>query len=164
MRYLYTRPLESVLAALLALLCLVVLTGVVTRYAFNQPVTWSEEVARYFFIWISFVGAGIGVKHGANFGLNLVSGRLSARGRWLLELAVDVTVAVFGFALMYYGWKIMPLARMVRGSAVDISMDWIFLAIPAGGLLMVWYSLAHLWRVRRGPPVAPAERRGGEAS
>jgi TRAP-type C4-dicarboxylate transport system permease small subunit len=78
---------------------------------------------------------------------------------------VDVTVAVFGSALMYYGWKIMPLARMVRGSAVDISMDWIFLAIPVGGLLMVWYSLAHLWRVRRGPAVdAPAERREEEAS
>ena len=76
---------------------------------------------------------------------------------------MDVTVAVFGFALMYYGWKIMPLARMVRGSAVDISMDWIFLAIPAGGILMVWYSLTHLWRVRRGPPM-PAERQEGEAS
>jgi len=165
MRYLYGHLLEWVLAALLALLCLVVLTGVVTRYAFNQPVIWSEEVARYFFIWISFVGAGVGVKHAANFGLNLVSVRLSARGRWLLDLAVDVTVAVFGFALMYYGWKIMPLVRMVRGSAVDISMDWIFLAIPVGGLLMVWYSLAHLWRVRRGPPVdAPAERREEEAS
>ena len=162
MRYLYGHLLESVLAALLAILCLTVLTGVVTRYAFNQPVTWSEEVARYFFIWISFIGAGVGVKHGANFGLNLVSGRLSARGRWLLDFAVDVTVAVFGSALMYYGGKIMPLVRMVRGSAVDISMDWIFLAIPAGGLLMVWYSLAHLWKGRRGPP-APAERREGEA-
>ena len=163
MRYLYGHLLESVLAALLAILCLVVLIGVVTRYAFNQPVTWSEEVARYLFIWISFVGAGVGVKHGANFGLNLVSGRLSTRGRWLLDLAVDVTAAVFGSALMCYGRKIMPLVRMVRGSAVDISMDWIFLAIPAGGLLMVWYSLAHLWRIRRGAP-APAERREGEAS
>jgi len=158
MRYLYDHLLEMILAALLALLCLDVLMGVVTRYAFNQPFAWSEEIARYLFIWISFVGGAVAVKHQANFGLDLVSGRLSARGRWFLGLAVDVAVAAFGLALLYFGWQILPLVRMGRGSAIDISMDWVFLAIPVGGFLIIWYSLVHLWTVRWGPSSEPASQ------
>lgn len=151
MRYLYDQLLEMILAAVLALLCLNVLTGVVSRYAFNQPVAWSEEVARYLFIWISFVGGAVAVKHQANFGLDLVSGRLPARGRWFLRLAVDVAVAAFGLALLFFGRQILPLVSMGRGSAIDISMDWVFLAIPVGGFLIIWYSLVHLWTVLWGP-------------
>ena len=154
-RYLYDYLWEMILSVFLALICLTVLTGVVSRYAFNQPVTWSEEIARYLFIWISFVGAAVAVKHKANFGLDLVSGRLSARGRWLLGLAGDVLVAAFGLALLCFGWQMLPLVRMGRGSAIDISMGWVFLAIPVGGFLIIWYSLVHFWTFRRRPSAEP---------
>jgi len=144
MRYLWTNLLELILAAMLGALVLVVLAGVVSRYFVSSPLPWSEEVARYLFIWISFMGAGVGVKHSANFGLNLLAGRLSPRAHWSLEIAVHLVVACFGAVLAFYGWQILPIVGMQRGSSVPISLSYTFLAIPVGGALMLAFSLVRL--------------------
>ena len=143
---------EVVAAALLVGLCLVVLIGVVSR-AFGRPVSWSEEVARYLYVWLTFVGAAVAAKRGANFSLNLVASRLGPRWARAMAALADLGTAAFGVALVVYSGPLIDLAAHQRGAAVAIPLSWVFAALPTGGLLMAVFALVHLWHVRQQPVV-----------
>ena len=56
---------------------------VVTRYVLNDPLIWSEELARYLFVWVSMIGAALAVRNGGHFGLDLLLRRMPAlRPAW----------------------------------------------------------------------------------
>jgi len=65
--------LETVAVILLmALLTAVTFAQVVTRYLLGDPLIWSEEAARYLFVWVSMIGAALALREGGHFGLNLL--------------------------------------------------------------------------------------------
>lgn len=147
--FVWNQVMEMFVAALLAVLVVVVLAGVVSRYFVNSPLPWTEELARYLFIWISFVGAGVGVKSGANFGLNLVANHLPPRAHAVVEIGVNLVVAVFGAALAYYGWMIMPIVGFQKASSMPFSISYVFLAIVIGGVLMLVNGLVRVLEAAR---------------
>ena len=113
--------LERGVSALTVLLVfgLVALTlgQVVMRYVFNAPLRWSEELARYTFVWISFLSVYLTYRQGAHLSLDILPGRLPAASRALLGACVELIL--FGTV----AWAIIttgPLIRisMVQGSAV----------------------------------------------
>src|SRR5512133_301678 len=148
-RYFWNNVLEMFMAALLGALVLVVLAGIVSRYVVNSPLPWTEELARYLFIWISFVGAGVGVKSGANFGVNLLANHLGPRGHAVLEIGVNLVVAVFGAVLANYGWQIMPIVGFQKASSMPFSISYVFLAIVIGGVLMLVNGLVRVLEAAR---------------
>jgi TRAP-type C4-dicarboxylate transport system permease small subunit len=151
LRRLAANGVEILAGLLLAVLCLDVLVGVASR-AFGRPVSWSEEVARYLYIWVTFVGAAVAVKRGANFSLNLLVSRLGRRWRTGLMVLGDLVTAAFGGALLVYGRPLVELAGLQRGAAVNIPLSWVSAAMPVGGALMAIYALVHLWGHRGGAP------------
>jgi TRAP-type C4-dicarboxylate transport system permease small subunit len=57
---------------------------VVARYVFGHPITWTEEICRYLFVWVVFVGAGVAERSRAHITLDYVTSRLPRRAmRWL---------------------------------------------------------------------------------
>lgn len=152
MRWAAANLSEVVAAALLVGLCLVVLAGIVSR-AFGRPVSWSEEVARYVYVWLTFIGAALAARRGANFSLNLVASRLGPRWAFAMTTLADLGTAAFGLALLVYSGPLVDLASRQRGAAVAIPLSWVFAAVPTGGLLMAALALVHLWHIRQHPVV-----------
>lgn len=149
---------EIVVGLLMALLCLAVVTGVASR-AFARPVSWSEEVARYLYIWITFLGAALAVKRGAHFGLNLLTAGLGKRWAPAVEVITDASTVPFGTVLILYSQPLLELGGIQRGAAVNVPMSWVIAALPASGLLMALYALMRLWRMwtGRGAPLSWAQ-------
>ncbi|HCO54184.1 MAG TPA: TRAP transporter small permease, partial [Pelagibacterium sp.] len=63
------RLVEFVLAALLFGMVIMVATNVVLRYGFNSGLTFSEEMSRYFFVWLTFIGAVLAFKDHGHIGV-----------------------------------------------------------------------------------------------
>ena len=94
---------------------------VFTRYALGRPIAWVEESATYAFIWMSFVGASVGLKQGrhiliATFGAHLPS-RLAAGLRALVWVLVLLTLVV----LVVQGWKVMGVEG--RSSTISLPIE-----------------------------------------
>lgn len=94
---------------------------VFTRYALGRPIAWVEESATYAFIWMSFVGASIGLKQGrhiliATFGAHLPP-RAAAGLRALVWALVLLTLAV----LVVQGWKVMGVEG--RSSTISLPIE-----------------------------------------
>ena len=94
---------------------------VFTRYALGRPIAWVEESATYAFIWMSFVGASVGLKQGrhiliATFGAHLPP-RLAAGLRALVWVLVLLTLVV----LVVQGWKVMGVEG--RSSTISLPIE-----------------------------------------
>jgi TRAP-type transport system small permease protein len=140
---------EGLLLVMMVVLCLDVFLGVFSRYVIGRTFTWYDEIARLLFVWIVFLGAAVGVRRAAHFRLHLVIDRLGPRGRRLAH-AIGVLVLIgFGLVLIQQGWKLVELGQFQR-TPVSLSKQWIYVSVPAGGILIILYSLPHLRRALRG--------------
>ena len=62
----------AVIVVLVTLLTAVTFAQVTTRYVLGDPLIWSEEAARYLFVWVSMIGAALAIREGGHFGLDLL--------------------------------------------------------------------------------------------
>jgi len=90
----YCRLLDFVIAAALAMMVVLVFGNVVLRYAFNTGITMSEEVSRWLFVWLVFLGAVVALKDGLHLGSDMLVSRLPLAGKKACALA--------GHAIMLY--------------------------------------------------------------
>lgn len=77
----YCRLLEWLMAAALAVMVVLVFGNVVLRYAFDSGITLSEEVSRWLFVWLTFLGAIVALKERGHLGTDLLVSRLPAAGK-----------------------------------------------------------------------------------
>ena len=77
----YCRVLEATIALALALMVLLVFGNVVLRYAFNSGITVSEEVSRWLFVWLTFLGAIVALKERGHLGSDMLVSKLSPAGK-----------------------------------------------------------------------------------
>src|SRR5438128_300629 len=96
---------------LVFLLTAVTFAQVATRYVLGDPLIWSEEAARYLFVWVSMIGAALAIREGGHFGLDLLIRRAPAL-KPVLGPAVTVVTSVFLVILLKTGIDETNLAAM----------------------------------------------------
>lgn len=122
----YCRALTFVIVVLMALMVVLVFGNVVLRYAANSGITVSEELSRWFFVWMTFLGAVIGLREHAHLGTDLLIGRLGRSGkRWCLAISQVLMLGVT--------WLLFS------GSLVQTRINWTVQA-PVSELSMAWLS------------------------
>jgi len=134
------RLLERTTAVLLSAIAFIVALEVVCRYILNVSLPWSEEISRYLFIWMSFLGAGVALKRGAHISVDSLVTRLSEPGRRRIENLVAVLVFAFALLLLYQGILTMPAMIGQYSITMGFSLGWVYVAVPAGGLLLAWFQ------------------------
>ena len=131
------------LGALVAVMTLTTLLQVIFRYALNDPLVWSEELARFLFVWIALVGAGAAMRTGGHFGLDLFYRKFSAASRSGVAMLISLIIAVFAAVLLVYGVRETIQASVQLAPSLQIRMHWAYAAMPAGAALMLWHLVAH---------------------
>lgn len=136
----------AVVAALMAALTAVTAAQVFNRYVLNAPLIWSEEAARYLFVWVSMFGAALAMHQGGHFGLVVLLRRSPPRLQTILGTLVTLVVAVFLVVFLITGIREAELASLQSALTLPITMEWPYLALPLSAGLMLFHVLAHLVR------------------
>lgn len=128
---------EIVLIPSLVVSVAIIFLQVVMRYVFNSSLSWSEELARYMFIWQIWLAIALAAKKNAHLRITLIFGVVRGKKAEALELLVDVVCIVFGAFLFKYGADtVMQIAHFSQKSAaLRLPMQYVYAAIPAGALL-----------------------------
>jgi TRAP-type transport system small permease protein len=129
------------LIGLVSVMTLIVFLQVVYRYALKQPLYWSEEVARYLFVWISIVGAALGLQKRGHFGLDLFCRMLPARGRRFMEFLIYLLMGLVVFVILVQGILLVEKTTLQDSPAMGISMGWAYACLPVGAALMAIHLL-----------------------
>ena len=121
-----TRILEWVLIALLAGMAAMVLLNVILRYGFNSGLTFSEEMSRYFFVWLTFIGAVLTFGEHGHIGVETLVRRFGRRGR-LACMAISNVIILICAGVMFWGtWLQHDINASMTAAVVGISMIWVF--------------------------------------
>lgn len=140
---------NGVLLVFMTLMCSVMLTQVVSRYLFNTPLTWPEEVARYLFIWIVFLGAAVAFRARAHLGMDFATARLPTGIRNRVARFVEVLIFGFLVLILVITPEVISVTRLQKSPVVHLSMCWVYLAFPVASVLMLmdlivrWFCPRH---------------------
>ncbi len=109
---------------------LVTLAQVVFRYVIAAPLPWSEELARYCFVWITFLGGAIGLSRGVHLGVDLFVNMLPLPARRALDALTSALIAAFAALVIYASLPVIDMNMFQRSPALGVQMSWIYIAIP----------------------------------
>ena len=100
--------------------------NVVLRYAFDSGIALSEELSRFLFVWLTFVGAVVVARENAHMGVETLVARLGRGGRKLCMVVSDVLVVVCCVVFFWGTWRQAPLNASNSAPITGISMLWIY--------------------------------------
>ncbi len=149
-RFLFVDLVEFVLVSLITALCVDIFIGVYTRYVMGEATYWYEEVARYLFIWMSFLGAAVAVRRRMHYVVHIVVDRFGEKGKFLATIFCWLVVMGFSVFLIIQGLKVMEGVSVQVSPALELNLSWVFLAVPVNGVLSFVYAGEHLWREFQG--------------
>ncbi|GHA94233.1 TRAP transporter small permease [Modicisalibacter luteus] len=150
----------ALVAAVLMLIVSVTLGfyQVLTRFVFDAPSTWSEVMSRSAMIWCVFLGAAASFRGGYMMAVEVIYKLVPVRALVWLELLVALCCLLVLGILVYFGtlMTIRVSAQMLSG--MQISIAWVYAAIPVGAAFSVLAVLARIAsQVTRREPIGPAE-------
>ena len=134
----------------LAVMCIVSFVAVISRYVFNDSLTWSEELTRYIFMWVVFLGTAIGVRTRAHIAVDVFLSKQGPGGERLLTWLEWASTLAFAALIGIPGWTFVMIGMSNLSPAMEVPMGLVYAAPVVGSVLIVIY----LFR----PAVTPSSR------
>jgi len=129
---------EAASVFLLLTAVVVVFLAAISRYVFKNPVPWTEEVARFAFIWLAFAGVSLAERMKVHFRVTYFINKIPAnqkRAVWLFDEVLIFAALVF---LLLEGLKFGELGVKGISAVLEIRLDYIYFALPiAIGLTLI---------------------------
>lgn len=120
------RLVEVALVALLAGMVAMVFANVVLRYGFNSGLNISEEMSRYFFVWLTFTGAILAFRDHQHIGVETVVRLLGPKGRIFCVAATNLIILICAVILFWGTWRQHGINASMTAPVVGLSMIWVF--------------------------------------
>lgn len=138
------RWIETLLFGLGLSMALLVALQVFFRYVLNHSLFWSEELARFMLVWLSFLGASTAYKRGVHPGVDLLTARLSPFFRTACAHLVHLVSLLFFIAMIIYGVQFAHFIRAQISPALYLPKWTVFAIIPVSGLILAIHCMAFI--------------------
>ena len=138
------KALKTIVVMTLVVFTILVAIQVFSRYLFNSPITWSEQAARYLFVWMILLEMPILVRTKSNMAFTLLTNKLPKGVQTIIQIIITVLICVF--AIFYLDASVQLCMRSVGKLAigVGIPLNAVYLAQPVGALLLIIVVLEQL--------------------
>jgi TRAP-type C4-dicarboxylate transport system permease small subunit len=138
------RIVQYTLVGMVAIMTVIIILQVFMRYLFLYSLSWSEEVARYLMIWVSFLGASLALKYGFHIGVEFIINRIPEKMRGWINLTAKLGVLLFLIYFTIGGFRVSWAVRDQDSPALLFSMAYAYLSAPVGGVFMIIQLLSLL--------------------
>ena len=115
------------------------------RYFLNSPLSWTEEMGKLVFVWMIFVGAGIGIRTKGHIAMNFLIPKLSFKMRRIFEFIIFLVILAVLLAIFYYGSIRTYLGFSSILPAIKIPYGFLFLPVPISCFIMIIHISIHLF-------------------
>jgi TRAP-type C4-dicarboxylate transport system permease small subunit len=126
----------------LALIAIIVFANVMLRYLTDESIVWSEEVARYLMIWLTFLGIGPVFRVGGHIAVDSLHTILPARVTLVLRAGIVLLIAGFSVALVRFGMMLVERTWAQTTPVTDVPFGLISAAVPIGFFFTLWHLAA----------------------
>lgn len=125
----------------LAVMAVIIFTNVVLRYTTNQSIEWADEVSRHLMIWLTFVGCGPTLRYGGHIAVENLQDALSPRGAIAVRAVIALLLTGFFAFFIWFGIEYLDRTQYQITPATQISVAFIYAALPVGMLMTLVHWL-----------------------
>ncbi|HVZ46046.1 MAG TPA: TRAP transporter small permease [Ramlibacter sp.] len=144
------RLFSFLMVACLALMVVMVFGNVVLRYGFNSGIATSEELSRWLFVWMTFLGAVVAMRNHAHLGTDSLVSRLPLAGRKVCFVLAHLVMLWMCWLMFKGGWQQTVINYATTSAVMQVSMAW----FNAGGVVFAALGaiivVHELWQLARG--------------
>lgn len=137
--------LKTVCFLLMLAMVVIIFAQVIARYALHNSLSWSEEIGRYLFVWMTFIGSAIAVRNKLHVSLDMLVTRLPPVLQKLCLVISYVSMMIFTAVLIYGGYLFVLRGSKQISAAMQIPMHYVYLVLPIGGGLIFFYLLKRFY-------------------
>lgn len=136
---------EEWLAIILAVtMTAVIFAQVISRTFLGTPLSWSEELGRYLFVWLCFIGASIALYRGAHLGIDTIVQAVPEKVRNFMILSTYALVLLLLYVMLNEGMTLVAKTAMQKSAAMRIPMSYAYAAIPVSAVLMIFHTIVKI--------------------
>lgn len=137
---------EWLLFVLLTAAVFAIALQVFMRFVLGSSLTWSEELARYCFIWLIYIAVPYGVKKHRHITLDILYDVVSDRLKKWLNVFATCCVAILAMLIIYYGGIVVSMIHSFgqMSSALKLNMVYVYAAAPVGMILTLIRSIQNM--------------------
>lgn len=135
--------IQPVVFAGMAALIGVITLQIISRVLFSA-VGWTEEVARFLLVWITFLAGTLAFQRGRHIAVTFVVDALPGRLRQIARLAALLVVLAFMITLIVIGYRYMQVQSFQKSASLRLSMTYVYAVMPICAAIMAWYALVDI--------------------
>ena len=135
--------IQPVVFAGMAALIGVITLQIVSRVLFTA-VGWTEEVARFLLVWITFLAGTLAFQRGRHIAVTFVVDALPGRLRQIARIAALLVVLAFMITLIVIGYRYMQVQSFQKSASLRLSMTYVYAVMPICAAIMAWYALVDI--------------------
>jgi TRAP-type C4-dicarboxylate transport system permease small subunit len=153
-RIVLDRVTGGLCVALLSAMIAIITWQVFSRYALNDPSTFSEESLRFLVIWLSLIGSAYVAGQNKHMSMDLLKEFLGDKSKQRLQILIQLIFIAFAVAVLIVGgMNAVTIASSQKTAVLQLPMSLIYAALPVSGVLTVVYALLNLFDAVRGGSV-----------
>jgi TRAP-type C4-dicarboxylate transport system permease small subunit len=140
------RTVNGFIVGIFAIQVIVVFSQVIWRFVFNNPFSWSEEIARFIQVWMILLTASICIKKGKHLAVDYATHALPFHYAKFLKIITMIIAMIFTVFIIIFGIQMMTITANEITPALRIPIAIVYAAFPIAGTLMFIETLILLIR------------------
>ncbi|PLS15754.1 hypothetical protein CVD28_20850 [Bacillus sp. M6-12] len=131
---------------LFTIMCISVALGVIARF-FDLALVWTDELARYTFIWSVLLGTVVVFKQKKHIAIDLIGIVFPEKINLVIRVLIHVIMLVIFFILFRYGWILTQQTWNVATTSLQIPTGLVYLSVPVSSFLLFIYTLIEIYQI-----------------
>jgi TRAP-type C4-dicarboxylate transport system permease small subunit len=127
------------------------LFSVIMRYAFRLPIIWSEELMRYIYIWLGYLGWIVATRNNSHIQITGFIQRLPQAGQKCIKTFTCILVVLFSFFMIRYGIQMTEAGARMDAMTLPISFALVYIMAPIANTVILLYQLRNLVNIWKKP-------------
>ena len=143
------RVVRWLLVVLMSTIVIDVLAQVFSRYLFNAPLGFTDELAGFLLIWVGLLGSAYATGEKQHLAIDLLATRVSPDAQRRLAVVVSLMTTLFAVAVLIVGGVWLMYTGFLFGqlsASLQLSLGYVYAVVPLTGLLIAYYSLDNTFR------------------
>ncbi|HIV74023.1 MAG TPA: TRAP transporter small permease [Candidatus Pseudogracilibacillus intestinigallinarum] len=128
---------ELLTSSFLVIMVAIIFMQIVSRVLIQSSFPWTEELARFLMIWVTFLGAAFSFQHGAHIGISMLTDKLPNKLNSIVQLCIGILCTALFLVLLVKGIELVGKSGNQTSPAMSIPMNYVYLIIPISAVLLI---------------------------
>ncbi len=139
-----------ILAVLFSVMVIALFYQIIMRFIFQNANSWSEEMTRYSFIWMTMLGSAVATRRSRNMDVDFLVKKMPKLLRNLNSVVTKGLIIAFIVVLIIYGISLVGITHKQLSAGLRVPMSYIYASVPTGGILMLLFIIENIIRDIKG--------------